>query len=265
VEGGTVSWFDVATPIGDTLFRFVQRAGRTPVMPDLARLDVPRGGGNRFGIKEVDHITCNFLTLKPALMWMEHIMGLEPYWDVAFHTQDVKRGHYGGSGLRSVVMWDPESGVKFANNEPAPPRFHASQIFLFCEDHRGAGVQHLALAVGDIVSAVKGMRDAGVKFMPTPGAYYDLLPGRLVDIGVNKIDEDVSVLRALEILVDGSAPQHYLLQIFMREASTLFGDPQAGPLFLELIQRKGDRGFGAGNFQALFESIERRQETEGRA
>jgi 4-hydroxyphenylpyruvate dioxygenase len=265
VEGGAVIWFDIATAFGDTLFRFVQHAGRTPVMPDLVRHDRPKGGANRFGIHSVDHITSNFLTLQPAISWMEHVMGLERYWGVEFHTQDVKKGNFEGSGLKSVVMWDPESGVKFANNEPAAPSFRASQIYLFCEDHRGPGVQHLALTVDDLVGAVRGMREQGVPFMPTPRTYYELLPQRLKDLGINQIEEEIDVLRRLEILVDGNSPTHYLLQIFMREAAAIFKDPQAGPVFLELIQRKGDKGFGAGNFRALFESIEMQQHSEKRA
>ncbi|MBC8131748.1 MAG: VOC family protein [Deltaproteobacteria bacterium] len=265
VEGGAVLWFDIATVFGDTLFRFVQHTGQTPIMPDLVRLDPARGGSNRFGIGEVDHITSNFLTLKPAIMWMEEVMGLERLWDIEFHTQDVKKGHFGGSGLKSIVMWDPASGIKFANNEPLAPSFKSSQIYLFCEDHRGPGIQHVALAVRDIIAAVGGLREMGVKFMPIPGAYYEMMPERLRSIGMDRLDEDLNTLQKLEILFDGSAPNQYLLQIFMREAAALFADPQAGPLFIELIQRKGDRGFGGGNFRALFESIERQQQAEGRA
>ena len=263
VEGGIVTWFDIATAFGDTLFRFIQHTGPTPIMPDLVRLDPPRGGTNRFGIREVDHITTNFLTLKPAIMWMEEVMGLERHWDIAFHTQDVEKGQFGGSGLKSTVMWDPESEIKFANNEPAAPFFKASQIYVFCEDHRGPGVQHVAFSIADIVTAVRGMREGGLEFNPTPSTYYDMLPQRLLDTGVNQIDEYVDVLRELEILVDGSAPKSYLLQVFLREQADLFKDQQAGPLFIEFIQRKGDKGFGGGNFRALFESIERRQQTEG--
>jgi 4-hydroxyphenylpyruvate dioxygenase len=265
VDGEVVTWFDIVTPIGDTLFRFVQHAGPTPLMPDLARLEAPRGGGNRFGIGEVDHITCNFLTLEPAISWMEAVMGFERHWAIDFHTQDVRKGNFGGSGLKSIVMQDPESKLKFANNEPAAPFFKSSQIFLFCEDHHGAGIQHVALSMGDIVSAVEGILKRGSYFMPTPAAYYEMLPQRLREQGVDTIEEDVEILRRLGILVDGSAAGKYLLQIFMREAASLFNDRQAGPLFVELIQRKGDRGFGGGNFRALFESIERQQQSDGRA
>ena len=264
VEGGVVTWFDIATALGDTLFRFVQHEGRTPIMPNMARLDSPRGGTNRFGVSHVDHITTNFLTLQPALAWMEQVMGFERFWEIEFHTQDVKKGQVGGSGLKSIVMWDPHSGLKFANNEPAQPFFKASQIYLFYLDHGGAGVQHVALAVSNLVTAVEGLRARGVQFMPTPGRYYDLLPARLNELGVNEVEEDVEQLRRLEILVDGQKDRSYMLQIFMKDAASLFNDPQAGPLFIELLQRKGDDGFGGGNFRALFESIERQQKSEGR-
>ena len=263
VEGGVVTWFDIATAIGDTLFRFVQHEGRTPIMPDLVRLST-RAGGNRFGISHVDHITSNFLTLQPALAWMEQVMGFERYWEVEFHTQDVRKGHFAGSGLKSVVMRDPDSGLQFANNEPAQPFYKSSQVYVFCEDHKGAGIQHVALALAELVETVKGLRERGVQFMPTPPAYYEVLSQRLVELGVNKIDEDIETLKQLEILVDGKEEGRYMLQIFMPEAATLFKDPQAGPLFIELLQRKGDEGFGGGNFRALFDSIERQQQTQGR-
>jgi len=192
---------------------------------------------------------------------MQHVLGFEPFWEIAFHTNDVaaaeRREH--GSGLKSVVMWDPVSGVKFANNEPFRPFFKESQINLFAEDNRGDGVQHSALAVADIVSAVRGLRERGVEFMPTPGTYYDALPARLVTSGIGVLDESLDVLRELQILIDGNARHAYLLQIFLKEAAGMHHDPEAGPFFFEIIQRKGDEGFGAGNFRALFEAIEREQ------
>jgi len=157
------------------------------------------------------------------------------------------------------VMWDPASQVKFANNEPARPFFKASQINIFNEELRGDGVQHVALTVRDIVTAVRGLRGAGVTFMPTPPSYYELLPARIATSGIGAIDEDLGTLRDLEILVDGDHHHAYMLQIFLKESAGLYSDPSAGPFFYEIIQRKGDRGFGAGNFRALFESIEREQ------
>jgi 4-hydroxyphenylpyruvate dioxygenase len=195
---------------------------------------------------------------------LEHVCGFERYWNIEFHTNDVRIDDKNGSGLRSTVMWDPTSGVKLANNEPYRPFFKSSQINLFYEDQRGPGIQHVAMTVRDIVAAVRGMRARGVEFMPTPGTYYDALPERLRKSGVGTIDEDIDVLRELQILVDGSANHQYLLQIFLRDSAGLYGDKNAGPFFYEVIQRKGDRGFGGGNFRALFESIERQQKREGR-
>jgi 4-hydroxyphenylpyruvate dioxygenase len=95
--------------------------------------------------------------------------------------------------------------------------------------------------------------------MPTPDSYYEMLPERLRREGVESIQEDIAELRDLGILVDGAAKGAYLLQIFLKDSAGLYGSAEAGPFFFELIQRKGDQGFGAGNFRALFESIEREQ------
>jgi len=260
-DGGTLAMFSITTPFGDTTFRFMQRRGYRSMFPGFVAAPAPADAGNRFGFQRIDHLTSNFQTMKPALLWMQHVLGLEQLWEIAFHTNDVaaaqKREH--GSGLKSVVMWDPASGVKFANNEPFRPFFKDSQINLFAEDNRGDGVQHSALAVADIVTTVRGLRERGVAFMPTPGTYYDALPERLRRIGVETIDESLDLLRGLEILVDGEKQRSYLLQIFLKEAAGLHHDPEAGPFFFEIIQRKGDQGFGAGNFRALFEAIEREQ------
>ncbi len=286
-EGGTLAMFSITTPFGDTTFRFVERRGYSRLFPGSVPSATAAATGNRFGFERIDHLTANFQTMKPALLWMEHVLGFEQMWEIAFHTQDVvpggawtelgsaerspSRGGTGtlpgsplpnrqhGSGLKSIVMWDPASGVKFANNEPYRPFFKESQINLFSEDNRGDGIQHSALSVRDIVGAVRGLRAAGVEFMPTPGSYYDVLPERLRRIGVGTIDESVDLLRELEILVDGDKPHQYLLQIFLKEAAGRYHDPEAGPFFFEIIQRKGDQGFGAGNFRALFEAIEREQ------
>lgn len=258
IAGGVQRWFEIASPFGDTLFRFVERGPAAGMMAGLVPVMDAGEAPNRFEVGEIDHITSNFLTLKPVTLWLEQVLGFERYWGIEFHTQDVDKEH-GGSGLKSIVMWDPASGIKLANNEPAAPSFRASQIYQFCLDHRGPGVQHVALTVRDIVHAVGAMRAREVAFMPTPAAYYARLPERLVQLGVERIDEPIETLSALEILVDGAGPSSYLLQIFLRDAAGLFADPGAGPFFVELIERKGDEGFGAGNFRALFESIERHQ------
>jgi 4-hydroxyphenylpyruvate dioxygenase len=259
-DGGTLKTFSITTPFGDTTFRFVERRGYRGFFPGFSDIERARGGENSCSISAVDHITANFQTMSPALLWMEHVLGFERYWDVEFHTRDVGRVKLrDGSGLRSVVMWDKTSGLKFANNEPYRPNFRASQINLFNEENRGDGVQHIALNVTDIVSAVRGLRRRGVEFMRTPPNYYDALPDRLRSLNVDAIDEDIDTLRELELLVDGHGLNSYLLQIFLKDSAGMYGSREAGPFFYELIQRKGDSGFGAGNFRALFESIEREQ------
>jgi 4-hydroxyphenylpyruvate dioxygenase len=264
-DSGQLAMFSITTPFGDTTFRFIERKGYRALFPGM--IHGPRTtkpAANHFGFTHIDHVTSNFQTMKPALLWMEHVLGFEQFWEIAFHTNDVAAGPAAqpaqhGSGLKSVVMWDPHSGIKFANNEPFRPFFKDSQINIFAEDNRGDGVQHSALAVRDIVGTVRGLRERGVEFMSTPGTYFDMLPERLRRIGVGSIDEAVDTLRQLEILVDGERPHEYLLQIFLKEAAGLYHDPAAGPFFFEIIQRKGDEGFGAGNFRALFEAIERDQ------
>jgi 4-hydroxyphenylpyruvate dioxygenase len=260
-DGGTLRQFSITTPFGDCTFRFRERRGYRALYPGAERVAAdPAAPVNPFGFQDIDHVTSNFQTMKPMLLWLEHVLGFEQMWQVAFHTSDVDPGRRTGSGLRSIVMWDPASGTRFANNEPARPFFKSSQINIFHEELRGDGVQHVAFTVGDIVSAVRGLRQAQVTFMPTPGTYYDALPERIARSGIQRIDEDIATLRDLEILVDGDRDHAYMLQIFLKEASGLYGDPSAGPFFYEIIERKGDRGFGAGNFRALFESIERDQQ-----
>jgi len=257
-DGGTLRQFSITTPFGDCTFRFRELRGYRGLFPGA----VPHvgGGKNKFGFEQIDHVTSNFQTMQPMLLWLEHVLGFERMWEVAFHTSDVDPKRKTGSGLKSIVMWDPVSQTKFANNEPARPFFKSSQINIFNEELRGDGVQHVALTVKDILSAVRGLRSSGVTFMPTPGSYYDLLPARIASTGIAQIDEDIETLRELEVLIDGDHHHAYMLQIFLKESAGLYSDPSAGPFFYEIIQRKGDRGFGAGNFRALFESIEREQQ-----
>jgi 4-hydroxyphenylpyruvate dioxygenase len=255
---GTLKMFSITTPLGGATFRFVERRGYESLFPGFVSTG-PTEHQSRFGFDRFDHVTSNFETMAPALLWMEHVMGFKRYWDVAFHTSDVDDTGPTGSGLRSVVMWDPDSGVKLANNEPCRPHFRKSQINTFAEEHRGDGVQHVAMSVTDILGAVRGLRSRQISFLDTPAAYYTAMPARLKASGVNQIEESIEELHELGILVDGDKDGEYLLQVFMKEASGHHEDPQAGPFFYELIQRKGNHGFGEGNFRALFESIERGQ------
>ncbi len=253
--GAPYRWFEIATPLGDVRFRFVERAaGALP--PGFQPLE-SGAGTNPFELQVIDHVTSNFLTLEPHVTWLRDVMGFEEYWRVHFHTADI-RGGQGGSGLASIVMWDPESGVKLANNEPAAPNYEASQIYKFVESNHGAGVQHVAFHVPRIVPAVEGLKQAGIDFLDTPVTYYDMLPSRLAERKVLNFKDNIEELKHLGILVDGE-DDRYLLQIFMVEGGVMYRDEVAGPFFYELIQRRGARGFGEGNFRALFEAIERDQ------
>jgi 4-hydroxyphenylpyruvate dioxygenase len=261
-SSGRIETFSIATPFGDTRFRFIERHGYPGLFPGMDVYDHPRRSGSNdgLGFTAVDHVTSNFQTMKPALLWLEHVLGFEPLWKLELHTEVfATSGVTDGTGLRSRVMWDPATGIKLANNEPCRPSFMSSQITRFHDEHRGDGVQHVALGVHDILHAVRGLRARGVEVMPTPRAYYERLPGRLSDLGIGRIDEDLAALEELQVLVDGSGPRAYLLQVFLRDSAALRGRADAGPFFFEMIQRKGDAGFGAGNFRALFESVERQQ------
>jgi 4-hydroxyphenylpyruvate dioxygenase len=254
-DGAPYKWFEIATPLGDVRFRFIERA--KGAIPPRFTLQGDGRAANPFELQVIDHVTSNFLTIEPHVTWLRDVMGFEEYWRVHFHTADV-RGGTGGSGLASIVMWDPESGVKLANNEPAAPNYEASQIYQFVEANHGAGVQHVAFHVPKIVPAVEGLKRGGIDFLATPVTYYDMLPSRLAERKVRNFKDNIDELRQLGILVDGE-DDRYLLQIFMVEGGVMYRDEIAGPFFYELIQRRGARGFGEGNFRALFEAIERDQ------
>jgi 4-hydroxyphenylpyruvate dioxygenase len=150
----------------------------------------------------------------------------------------------------SKVMSNGNGYVKFPINEPAEGK-KKSQIEEYLEFYEGEGVQHLALATADIVKTVTDLQNRGVEFLTVPTTYYDELTAR-----VGKIDEDLEPLKKLGILVDRD-DEGYLLQIFTKPVE------DRPTLFFEIIQRKGAKSFGAGNFKALFEAIEREQELRG--
>ncbi|WP_394823394.1 4-hydroxyphenylpyruvate dioxygenase family protein [Pendulispora albinea] len=265
-RGGTYRAFEIATPLGDVAFRFIERNDFKAFAPGFT--DSGKGNAvrpdNMFGIAGIDHVTSNGLTMQPIIAWYRDVLGFVPFWEISFHTNDVAEGRASGSGLRSIVMWDPASGVKFATNEPLRPFFRDSQITKFVEDNAGNGVQHVAFAVTNIISSVEELKRRGVQFMGTHPAYYRDLPGRLAKLGIHNVKEELAELERLGILVDGSH-ERYMLQIFMQEAAALYDESRAGPFFYEIIQRAGDAGFGFGNFRALFESIERAQKAEAAA
>jgi len=265
VEGGAFRTFNIATPLDDTTFRFIERDGKYPhFAPGFEHVGDGKPRENPHGFATIDHVTSNAYTMLPVVNWYRDVLGFSHYWDVEFHTAELGTRRMTGSGLRSIVMADPGSGVKFATNEPMRPFFRDSQINRFCEDHHGAGVQHVAFLVKEIIPAVESLRVKGIQFLPAPGAYYDRLPKRLEDVKITNIKEPMDALRRDHILVDG-ADDKYMLQIFMLDAMAMYGDEKAGPFFYEIIQREGDRGFGYGNFRALFESIEAAQRSDSSA
>src|SRR5581483_41704 len=187
--GGTLKTFAIATPFGDTSFRFIERNGYQPFYPGYVANPKLAADGNRYGFTEIDHLTSNFKSMSYTSLWLENVMGFEKFWEINFHTRDMAPDRAEGSGLKSIVHKDPHSPVKFANNEPLRPHYRASQIHLFDVDHGGDGVQHAALATPDLVKTVSALQASGAPFMSTPGPYYDALPERLKRVGVGSIDE----------------------------------------------------------------------------
>jgi 4-hydroxyphenylpyruvate dioxygenase len=175
----------------------------------------------------------------------EEVMGFKNL--ISFDDKDISTEY---SSLMSKVVSSGNERIKFPINDPAAGK-KKSQIDEYLEFYRGAGVQHIAVLTDDILHTVSTLRDRGVEFLRVPTAYYDELQAR-----VGKIDEPVGKLQELGILVDRD-PDGYLLQIFSRPVQ------DRPTLFYEIIQRKGARSFGKGNFKALFEAIEREQASRG--
>jgi 4-hydroxyphenylpyruvate dioxygenase len=175
----------------------------------------------------------------------ERVMGFKNL--LSFDDKDISTEY---SALMSKVMANGNERIKFPINEPASGK-KKSQIEEYLDFYRGPGVQHVAMATNDIISTVTALRDRGVDFLMVPSSYYDELLAR-----VGKIDEDLAPLRELGILVDRDE-EGYLLQIFSKPVE------DRPTVFYEIIQRKGARSFGKGNFKALFESIEREQALRG--
>jgi 4-hydroxyphenylpyruvate dioxygenase len=278
-SGGRYRSFEIATPLGDVAFRYVERTDYPAFGPGFEQV-VARPKPNRFGIERVDHVTANALTMAPLILFYRDVLGMEEFWRINFHTADFTKEMKGkkanggpkapseppthGTGLKSIVMWDRHGDVKFASNEPLRPFFRESQIARFCYDNNGPGIQHLAMRLPAIVPAVRELTERGLPFLPTHKSYYRYMPERLEKLAIRNVKESLRDLEELEILIDGENDK-YMLQIFMREAASLYRDDRAGPFFYELIQRCGDEGFGYGNFRALFESIEREQDTQNHA
>jgi 4-hydroxyphenylpyruvate dioxygenase len=253
-QHGVQRAFEIATPFGDVQLQLVESRGSTVSLPGFVP-HVSTSSHNPCGFESYDHVTMNLTTYAPAMWWLGSLFGMRELWGLRIHTADGAPRDSRGSGFRTIVMCDPHSDVKINLNEPLRPYFEASQTFQFCSQHRGAGIQHAAIAVENMVRAVSTLRRRGVGFLPTPARYYQQLPARLQALGL-EIDEDLRELQELGILVDGEGPGKYLLQIFAASAQAMEDGPNASPFFFELIQRKGDLRFGDGNARALFEAIE---------
>jgi 4-hydroxyphenylpyruvate dioxygenase len=204
------------------------------------------------GLKFIDHMVGNvgWGEMNKTVKWYEDVMGF-----VNFLSFDDKQITTEYSALMSKVMSNGNGRIKFPINEPAEGK-KKSQIEEYIDFYEGPGVQHLALATDDIIKTVTELRARGVEFLPPPPqAYYDEIPNRLGS-HMSIMKEDISKLQELSILVDADE-DGYLLQIFTKPVE------DRPTLFFEIIQRMGAKGFGAGNFKALFESIEREQAKRG--
>jgi 4-hydroxyphenylpyruvate dioxygenase len=245
-EHGTVRVATIGT-YGETLHRLVERGTyEGSFMPGYA----PSGNGAdpRPGLlREVDHVVGNVELgrMDEWISYYERVLGFREL--IHFSDEDISTEY---SALMSKVVADGEGRIKFPINEPAEGK-RKSQIEEYLEFYGGAGVQHIAFATDDIVAAVSLLTANGVRFLRTPDIYYAELPSRVGDI-----DQQISDLRRLGILADRD-DEGYLLQIFTKP----IGDRPT--LFFELIERHGSRGFGQGNFKALFEAIEREQAERG--
>ncbi len=262
-SAGPVEWsrLRIATPLGDVEFCFIECSeDASLLLPGMEACGDFRPDDNPLGITGIDHLTANTRTLMPVIAFYEHVLGFGRFWDVHFHPEGIRPGT--GGGLKSVVMWDEESGIKIANSEPLRPRFDQSQVQLYVDTNRGPGIHQVAFHVADILHAVDQAQAAGVSFLSTPCAYYTRLPDRLRSLNTGKLEHALEDLEKREILLDADA-DGYLLQVFCKDQAVQFDRPDAGPLSIEIIQRCGCRGFGAGNFRALFEAEEReRQQTD---
>lgn len=204
------------------------------------------------GLKFVDHMVGNvgWNQMNTWVKWYEDVMGF-----VNFLSFDDKQIHTEYSALMSKVMSNGNGRIKFPINEPAEGK-KRSQIEEYLDFYEGEGVQHLAVATNDIIDTVTKMRARGVEFLSAPPHQYYLDVPKRLGVHIDNFKEDLDVLEKLGILIDADE-EGYLLQIFTKPVE------DRPTLFFEIIQRMGARGFGAGNFKALFESIEREQERRG--
>lgn len=246
-ENGYVIKSAIAT-YGDTIHTFIERKNYTGVFlpgfedPGTKVIEV-----EDTGLRAIDHIVGN-VELGMMNEWIKfyaHTMGFNQL--MSFDDKDISTEY---TALMSKVMQNGSGKIKFPINEPAQGK-KKSQIEEYIDYYRGAGAQHLALATPDILKTVKELKRRGLEFLKIPTSYYQELQNR-----IGKIDENIADLEELGILVDRD-DDGYLLQIFSKPIE------DRPTVFFEIIQRKGARSFGKGNFKALFEAIEREQDKRG--
>lgn len=232
---------------GDTIHSIVERRGyRGLFLPGFVAKDSPFRP-TPTGLRYVDHCVGN-VELGKMNEWVgfyERVLGFHNL--LSFDDKDISTEY---SALMSKVMSNGNGRIKFPINEPAVGK-KKSQIEEYLDFYRGPGVQHIAMATDNIIATVSALRERGVEFLTVPPSYYETLLDR-----VGTIDEDLTPLRDLGILVDRDE-EGYLLQIFTKPVQ------DRPTLFYEIIQRKGAKSFGKGNFKALFEAIEREQALRG--
>ena len=237
---------------GETVHMFVERKNYTgPFLPGFQKWESAYNPPAA-GLKYIDHMVGNvgWNQMDVWVQWYEEVMGFEN-----FLSFDDKQIHTEYSALMSKVMSNGNGRIKFPINEPAEGK-KRSQIEEYLDFYEGAGVQHIAVATDDIIKTVDQLKLNGVEFLSTPPeAYYKAVPGRLEEFS-HELREDIEKLKGLGIMIDADE-EGYLLQIFTKPVE------DRPTLFFEIIQRMGAKGFGAGNFKALFESIEREQAKRG--
>lgn len=245
-EHGEVRMSGIYT-YGETIHMFIERKNYNGIFMPGYQPMTSAYTPTPTGLEYVDHCVGNvgWGRMNETVQWYEDVMGFANI--LTFDDKQITTEY---SALMSKVMSNGNGYVKFPINEPAEGK-KKSQIEEYLDFYEGEGVQHIAVATKDILTTVKELKARGVEFLDTPDSYYETLLDR-----VGSIDEEVKQLQDLKILVDRDE-EGYLLQIFTK--------PQQDrpTLFFEIIQRKGAQSFGAGNFKALFESIEREQEKRG--
>ena len=243
-ENGSVTKASIFT-YGETLHSFFSHDDYNgPFLPGFIEKKVE---GEDVGLKYIDHIVGN-VELGKMEHWVNFYADVMGFSQIqAFSDEDIATEY---SALMSKVMESDNGRIKFPINEPAEGK-KKSQIDEYLDFYDGPGVQHVALLTSDIIKTIKKLKENGVEFLEVPDTYYEDLTKR-----VGAIDEDIEVLRKLKILVDRD-DEGYLLQLFTKPVE------DRPTVFYEVIQRKGSKGFGIGNFKALFEAIERHQAERG--